>query len=544
MVDSPLPSDLEQLFQAAVDGSITSEGHRRLENILSTSAQARARYLTFIDNEVALENLHGIKEFETPEDLIQRLEQISSCQRRRTAVSWGIACVSVAVLALAILLGPWSQNPPVESIPLPMSAGAMAQTGEESAARLTQAAGAHLFGMLLPPVGTELAVRKEYTLVRGAIEITFNNGAVALMEAPSVFVVESPERLVLKTGNCSVHAPDGAEGFEVITPQSRVVDIGTRFSVNVNEMGVSEVHVIEGAAEVYSLKESQKLKLLAQGEARQLADHNEIRQIPFNQRKYRATLPDRVIRYEATPDPEHPGFVKELLNVTVQRGETPVTYQASDLIGIRVTEFVAEGDPSCVAWRGDFPDDPTDALRNLLLDTGLCNFGTIAAARLSGEKRRGEHPSDAGPPRMVFKFDHPVVNGPGPDVVLFDVQPAIHAPEGDAFSARPLDDLPEARVHFIREFDITMSSEDALRIHSLRLAEYDRAPHSLKDLVTVKYKWKQLAFPFYVLAVGIDLSDLGYGAGQECTGLVLEDGNDDRNFLDPVFIGGLPARID
>jgi len=551
MTEPPLLRELDELLSELVDDTLTPEKHRRLENLLSTSQKARSRYLTYIDNQTGLEKLHCRRETEPNADFIARMEQLNNRRSSRFKSTISTIALSIAAVCTLILVAQGLFIRP-KHVVAPIAETAP-ETGPKSVrkeivpstpprqARLTQAAGAELFGLLLPPIGSSLHEHEEYTLIRGAMELTFPNGAIALIESPAVFVIESNHRLKLKTGGCSVHAPEGAEGFEILTPHSRVVDIGTRFSINVNEIGTSEVHVIEGAAEVYSAANSQEMKLLRQGEARLSTDSDSLSHIPFNKSLYRRSLPDRVIEYEATPDEADPAYVKDLVNVTIQRGGNPYTYQADEMIGVDVIDFVAEGDSACLAWVGEFPSDPADALRNRALDTGLCNFGTIAASRLSNEKRKGEYPSQAGTPRMALRFHRPVMNGPGPDIVLFDVQPAIHDPQGDAFYVRPLTDFKGARQHHVARFDITMNSRNALRIQSLRLAEYDRAPQSLNDFFTIHYRWKPLIFPFYVLAVGIDLSDLGYAAGAECDGLVLEDGNDDRNFLDPVFIGGLPA---
>lgn len=548
MNGSSLPADLDQLLAGLIDGTLTPEEHGRLENLLSSSRAARSRYLTYIDNQAGLEELYCLRELEPIADLVDRIERANrpgTWRLRNTILTTALSILAVCAVVMTISMLFTSSRPdlPVADV-APITLPTKNVSSRPGRVLLTQSAGAELFGQLLPPIGAILYEQEEYTLVRGAMELTFPQGATALIESPALFIIESENRLHLKTGLCSVHAPPGAEGFEVLTPRSRVVDLGTRFSVNVNEIGSSEVHVIEGVAEVYPTAKFEKKKLLRQGEGRLSTDDEHLKDIPFDQSQYRRSLPDRVIQYEATPDEGNPDYVKNLINVTVQRGGVPYTYRVDELIGIDVIDFVAEGDSACLAWLGELPSDPADALRNTSLETGLGNFGTIAAARLSNEKRRGEFPSAAGTPRMKLRFHRPVINSSGQDIVLFDVQPAIHAPEGDAFYARPLTDFDGARQHHTAQFDIMMNSRNALRIQSLRLAEYARAPQSLNDFLTIKYQWKPLIFPFYVLAVGIDLSDLGYPLGAECNGLVLEDGNDDRNFVDPVFIGGLPAIDD
>ena len=554
MTDPELPSDLDALLNKLVEGTLLPDEHSRLENLLSVSRGARTRYLRFIDTQMDLESLYGNPPETTLESLVARLESINQQQVSRKKHSWRQSLLLACMTLLLGGIGFWislrpessgisesgrasqeSAGPTVRSQSMPTN-----QTASPVAARLTQAAEAELFGQLIPELGASLPAEEEFVLIRGAILLTFQNGAETLIEAPSVFTIETAERLNLKTGRCSVHAPPGAEGFEVITPVTRVVDLGTRFAVNVDEVGASEVHVIEGAAEVYPAGAAQRMNRLEKGDARRSTDEAQLSAIPFNQKAFRRALPDRVISYQASPDPAAPGFVRDLQNVTLQRGGKLTSYEVQELIGIDVLDFVSEGDASCLVWEGEFPSDPTIALRDNALNTGICNFGSIAAARLSNEKRRGERPSQRGAPRMEIRFHQPVINSEGPDIVLFEVQPAIHAMEGDAFTVRPRVEFAGGRKHRISRFDITMNSRNALRISHLRMAEYKLAPQSLEDFVKIPYQWKTLKFPFYVLAVGIDLSDLGYAPGEACTELILEDGDDDRNFVDPVFIGGLP----
>jgi len=44
-----------------------------------------------------------------------------------------------------------------------------------------------------------------------------------------------------------------------------------------------------------------------------------------------------------------------------------------------------------------------------------------------------------------------------------------------------------------------------------------------------------------VIAVGIDMSDLGYSLGANVEGLFLQHAADDNDSFDPVFIAGLPT---
>lgn len=54
------------------------------------------------------------------------------------------------------------------------------------------------------------------------------------------------------------------------------------------------------------------------------------------------------------------------------------------------------------------------------------------------------------------------------------------------------------------------------------------------------YSSQSQSIKFLGLTVGINLSDLGYSAGETVEGLFIQDTLDDGHRVDPVFIAGLP----
>src|SRR5690606_21927796 len=120
----------------------------------------------------------------------------------------------------------------------------------------------------------------DYALVEGSIQLRSRTGAEMIVQAPAIFAVQSAEQVLLKMGECSVYAPDGAEGFRVLTPHAEVVDKGTRFSINVHESGEADVEVIEGAAEVFTTEAAKQSShsglLLEAGEGRVISSLGEI----------------------------------------------------------------------------------------------------------------------------------------------------------------------------------------------------------------------------------------------------------------------------
>src|SRR5690606_26921533 len=100
---------------------------------------------------------------------------------------------------------------------------------------------ARFFGELTPRPQNALPLHREYILMSGLAELVFPRGATAIIEGPAVFRVLTEDCLSMDVGRCSVHAPEGAEGFRVETPVTKVVDRGTRFTVQVTETNETEV---------------------------------------------------------------------------------------------------------------------------------------------------------------------------------------------------------------------------------------------------------------------------------------------------------------
>jgi len=217
---------------------------------------------------------------------------------------------------------------------------------------------------------------------------------------------------------------------------ANVVDLGTRFVLSVTQSSATKVQVVEGEADVFTKTlesdldgaENEVIKL-RERQARLIdsEDRMTVREIPFKASEYTATLPDRVTKFEATEDDR--GAVDELLSVSIQRNSV---------------EHMHTVDP--------FLDSP-----NTPESIGTRGFG--------------------------LRFQTPVLNGLGLEVVFFELQTIVNSERGDAFHVSPL--------------------------------YFEKGLHSYN-------------------------SDLGYPIGAKVEGLFFQDAADDSDFFDPLFIVGLP----
>ena len=123
----------------------------------------------------------------------------------------------------------------------------------------------YLYGRASAETGDWLKPGK-VELTEGEMEITFDSGAVVLLQGNASLKLESPMRAFLDKGKVSARVPEEAKGFIINTPRGSVVDLGTEFALSVSEDKAMEVHVIEGEVEADSY-EGDNPKLLKKDEA-------------------------------------------------------------------------------------------------------------------------------------------------------------------------------------------------------------------------------------------------------------------------------------
>ena len=80
----------------------------------------------------------------------------------------------------------------------------------------------------------------------GAVEVTTRSGVRLVLEGPCDCRFVAAQRVYLATGRLYAEVPKSGHGFTVQTPAGEVVDLGTRFGIDVEGKIRTEVHVFEG----------------------------------------------------------------------------------------------------------------------------------------------------------------------------------------------------------------------------------------------------------------------------------------------------------
>ncbi len=548
---------LLELLGALCNETITAEQHQMLENILSEDAEARQDYFNYLDLHLNLDRLHDERretefDFHFHTQAVSGFQTAASSRAFKTSQTLWLLVTAICVTIVGGFLF-LNQTPTVPS----KISQAVTPSKSVSVAEVTQTAAVRFAeGAPFLKVGSPIAAYQEYAISEGQVQLVFANGAEVILTGPAVFESEGIEHLAVRYGSCSVFAPEGAEGFTVETPLSSVVDYGTRFSVNVSEAGNTDVQVIEGETDVRPIKlddhSDVAAKRLTKGMAQRLTTNNGlvVDEIPFDRAQYVSGLPDRVISYTTTLGPHRKA--EDLTSVTIQRGGVACQYPVEDLIGIELTHYKGRS----FLTRDDGIDPTTDGnpltLRRHLLDqdrsllTGVVNpFGSSTPLTEPPVMNEVEDPDRPNTPGMAIRFREPVVNDAGPDIVLFDLQVIVHATTGDAFYATPLPFTSQRKTHKVSQFDIDLASPEAKPLEKFWLHIFNKNQQSgigsLAELETATGNGGNLHIVgAKALAVGIDLSDLGFAEGETVEGLFIQDAQDNSDVIDPVFIGGLP----
>jgi len=307
-----MDSDLQRLLAAWLsDDDVDDPALSSLVDRLKTDDPFRK---AFVDEVVMLGQLKAVQSSEPRwlkmEDLLATdldpesaddgfesrvMEGISSVQLKKTDRGkhiWKTPVVAVfaVTLSLAAILFAWSslsdqknntgsdtnktnsiaEVQPTEDEPQP-ERNPNAPPSLEAVAMLSQAADAKWSGASHPEIGDSLEAG-DLQLESGIVQIEFFSGVHLLLRGPADINLRGPNEVFLRKGTASCYVSEMGRGFRIVTKDMEVIDVGTAFSIDVQEGKESEVHVLQGEVEikapsrsVLQLKESKAIRMSEAG---------------------------------------------------------------------------------------------------------------------------------------------------------------------------------------------------------------------------------------------------------------------------------------
>jgi len=453
----PLPEsvadELRSLADKACAQAITGEEFQRLVTMLRDQPAAQSYWLAYLAIDARLRREFGWAGHAMPEifadsaagapceaDLASDARPTIALAagggaRRRTARRWMIGATMTAGLLLALtaiyLFEVRAPDSPAQA--------------PEAVATLTGGMGFEWADNRdAPTLGEGLSIAR-HGLAVGMAEITFRNGAVAVLEAPAEIEILGPDRAFVHSGQVVVRAEGMARGFVLETARATVIDLGTEFGVKVNASRDTEVHVFEG-----SVTTREKTGDLAAAEQHLRAGQAIHYAVAANVPPQRSpSAPERFVRRFPDPDPRRKGtpFNQsrfDWIRVTAAPGQVVIdgdlsewnrrgTFRAACEPPYGETYFV-EGrmmyDRQCL-YLGAHVGDPSPMLSTIdpAIDADRAWRGGAIQVRLSTDRSRpwpleAEWPSKPGDKRPVRPGD---ISNRLAHLTLWYFAPAQHA---------------------------------------------------------------------------------------------------------------------
>ena len=263
------PEERAELLDALLDGTISDVDLLRIEAELSVDAQVRSEYHRRLQLETILRTQYSNVDSQdlsatlnsqavaSPSSLNEtEWKQLgeptnNSASPRLLPVLAGILIGIAACLPFVFLIrGSLRQAPPKTS----PTANSNLPTSQEmataegfgilnGAANVTWNGSAVQVGDLLPTGPLHLS--------SGRIHLELFSGVQLMIEGDSKFSIDSPMQVTMLTGQARAYVPEPAQGFRLKTNTGEVVDLGTEFSVAIDDTG-ADVRVLEGEVELHA----------------------------------------------------------------------------------------------------------------------------------------------------------------------------------------------------------------------------------------------------------------------------------------------------
>lgn len=256
------PEEQLTLMDALLDGEISEADFLRLEAELAVDESVRQAFYKRLQLDLLLEQAASDSSFELPR------RQPAAVQSSLGRGWWltGILVAIAASLVFTLSIQPWTSDESDEKLRTQI------QTDEPSASGFAVLGGQSdavwegqriATGALLP--------EGELHLVSGLVHVELFSGVQMVVQGDAIFSIDSPMQVSMQKGRARAYVPEPAHGFRLKTSAGEVVDLGTEFSVDVDQ-DHSRVEVVDGevelhpkSAQVQTLRDGQRLGLTSAG---------------------------------------------------------------------------------------------------------------------------------------------------------------------------------------------------------------------------------------------------------------------------------------
>lgn len=278
-----------QLIDALLQETISESEQMELEQILKEDADQRQLYIDYLQVHSGLASWAAETRDADPW-VPQHVETRTDSQWNASRfVLLLISSVVAATLLLSLsYYAGWSigsgQESHIVNIPETKSSESSPAASEpqtDHIALLTQAVGVEWETPRDLQAGAGLSAGW-LKLESGTIQVEMISGASVLIEGPAAIKLISPLKAFCEYGKVRASVPEQAQGFSVATSRLNVVDLGTEFTLSLDETGNGQVQVIDGKVELHAANQQQSappLQSLTTGEGVNFDAHGTLNEL-------------------------------------------------------------------------------------------------------------------------------------------------------------------------------------------------------------------------------------------------------------------------
>jgi len=262
MESQNVPDRLDELLERLCEDQLDGVEFDELARLLTESPENRTRYLDYIELHSALwqglstgqPDLTASVPCTVAAEQVANGPNVTSCPTVRPIRSVLLVAAGACAMAVSILVivglfrltsGQATTTPPSH-----IAGDIVPEATDDGIAVLTRAAGVQWTSEASFAVG-DTVPPGEIAIGAGLLELEFYSGAALILEGPAELNLVSKELCLCRSGKVRVHVPRQARGFTVLSPNVKLVDLGTEFGMEVKPSVKTEVHVFEGKVELY-----------------------------------------------------------------------------------------------------------------------------------------------------------------------------------------------------------------------------------------------------------------------------------------------------
>ena len=220
-----------ELMRRYLEGVASLAETQELESLIVKDASVRQDFLRYTHLDSALAG-------------VRRSQRLVVAPRRSAWLSWRPLA---AAAALVLFVGGWMIGSSTKK------AATLAEKPEavdDGVALLTQVVDANWQGTHQPRAGNILSAGR-LQLTSGLAQLEFYSGARVILEGPADLELVSTNRAVCHSGRIRAWVPPQARGFQVVSPEFELIDLGTEFGMEVGGNAGSKVEVFDGEVELH-----------------------------------------------------------------------------------------------------------------------------------------------------------------------------------------------------------------------------------------------------------------------------------------------------